>query len=117
MNSECELCYDHYVVSSLCHMAVSEKERTSLILDFFHNREERYDLLCENTYRQAIGLAENQSLWLTPCGESYLAKTYRYSKDICLISADECIPLHNNLNDQLQQLCHAMETAAAKRNI
>lgn len=117
MKSECELCYDHYVISSLCHVAVSAQERASLILDFFHNREERYDLLCENTYRQAIGMVENQSLWLTPCGESYLSKTHRSMDDLCLISENECIPLHNNLNDQLQQLCHAMQNASAKRNI
>lgn len=104
VKSECELQYDRFVVSNLCHAAISEKERVSLMLDFINSREERYDLLCEHVYLQAMGEADHKSLWLTPFGESYFATTCKSKDDICLLTEISYRSSQVTVSDYIEQL-------------
>lgn len=111
MKSECELFYDRFVVSNLCHAAVSEKERVSLMLDFINSREERYDQLCEHVYQQAFGETSGQSLWLTPVGESYLAADRKSQNDICLLPVQNQMSFDHDTTVQIHLTCKALENA------
>ena len=115
MKSEYQHCYDRFVISNLCSMDLSIKERASLVHNFFENSQIYYDLLCECLYIQATDAASKQSLWLMLDGRAYLSDMQENTSDICLIPEGKCPPFTDDITEHLMLICKVMRgnTAAS----
>ena len=113
MKSEYQRCYDRFVISNLCSMDLSIKERASLVQNFFENSSVYYDHLCECLYIQATDAAHMQSLWLMHDGRAYLADRKRSDTDICLMPEGKCPVFTEDITEHLQLICNVMTGAHA----
>ncbi len=108
MKSEYQLCYDRFVITNLCGMDLSLKERALLVQTFFENAQKLYSVLCDRLYLQAAGEAPDQSLWLTPTGLAYLSAYQKAPSDICLMPKEKCPPFETDITEHLELICRVL---------
>ena len=113
LKSKHEHCYDHFIITRLCAMDLTIRERVKLVHQFFQNSQVYYEQLCDHLYYQAVGETPGQSLWLTVDGQSYLSEAERDPSDLCLIPASDCPPFQDNIKEHLEMICQVMQLSGS----
>lgn len=111
MKSTYERCYDHFIITRLCAMDLSIKERAQLVHQFFQNSSAYYDQLCDHLYFQAAEVPGDQSLWLAFDRQSYLSETRRHPADLCIMAYSDCPPFQDDIAEHLAMVCSVMQAA------